>query len=62
MKRFYRWRKITTNKLSSKSRNKKSKVVKKRPEDDYSSEEQVLRMFDMNMMYGPCLGLTRLEL
>ncbi|KAG4381375.1 hypothetical protein GLYMA_15G135000v4 [Glycine max] len=58
MKRFYRQRKSTTNKSSSKSR-KKSKVVEKCP--DYSSEEHVLRMFDMNMKYGPCLGLTRLQ-
>ncbi|GLT95297.1 hypothetical protein SLE2022_129890 [Rubroshorea leprosula] len=28
--------------------------------DDYDQNEQVLRQFDMNMAYGPCLGMTRL--
>ncbi|TKY72427.1 DNA polymerase delta subunit 4 [Spatholobus suberectus] len=59
MKRFYRQRKNATNK-SSKSR-KKSKVVAERLDDGYSLEEKNLREFDMDMTYGPCLGLTRLE-
>jgi DNA polymerase delta subunit 4 len=28
--------------------------------DDYDENEEVLREFDMNMAYGPCLGMTRL--
>ncbi|KAL2341593.1 hypothetical protein Fmac_009533 [Flemingia macrophylla] len=44
----------------SKSR-KKSKVVVKPPEDDYSVEEKILREFDKNMKYGPCIGLNRVE-
>ncbi|KAE8077547.1 hypothetical protein FH972_016104 [Carpinus fangiana] len=28
--------------------------------DDYEENENVLREFDMNMAYGPCLGMTRL--
>ncbi|XVF30579.1 hypothetical protein REPUB_Repub16aG0070500 [Reevesia pubescens] len=28
--------------------------------EDYDDEEQLLRQFDMNMAYGPCLGITRL--
>ncbi|CAI9097096.1 OLC1v1033417C1 [Oldenlandia corymbosa var. corymbosa] len=28
--------------------------------DDHDSKEEVLRQFDMNMMYGPCIGMTRL--
>ncbi|XP_065853181.1 uncharacterized protein [Euphorbia lathyris] len=28
--------------------------------DDYDKDEQVLRQFDMNMSYGPCIGMTRL--
>ncbi|XP_059433938.1 uncharacterized protein LOC132167061 [Corylus avellana] len=28
--------------------------------DDYDENEEVLRVFDMNMAYGPCLGMTRL--
>ncbi|KAJ0014578.1 hypothetical protein Pint_20903 [Pistacia integerrima] len=28
--------------------------------DDYDKNEEVLRQFDMNMAYGPCLGMTRL--
>ncbi|XVF56655.1 hypothetical protein PTKIN_Ptkin06aG0137700 [Pterospermum kingtungense] len=29
-------------------------------EDDFDGREQVLRQFDMDMAYGPCLGITRL--
>ena len=29
--------------------------------DDYDANEQLLRQFDMNMAYGPCTGLSRLE-
>ncbi|KDP39559.1 hypothetical protein JCGZ_02579 [Jatropha curcas] len=29
-------------------------------QDDYDKQEDVLRQFDMNMAYGPCLGMTRL--
>ncbi|KAJ9131832.1 hypothetical protein P3X46_034744 [Hevea brasiliensis] len=29
-------------------------------QDDYDKHEEVLRQFDMNMAYGPCLGMTRL--
>lgn len=28
--------------------------------DEYEKEEEVLRQFDMNMAYGPCLGMSRL--
>jgi DNA polymerase delta subunit 4 len=28
---------------------------------DYSKEEMMLRKFDMNMAYGPCFGMTRVE-
>ncbi|KAJ6858503.1 DNA polymerase delta subunit 4-like [Populus alba x Populus x berolinensis] len=28
--------------------------------DDYDKHEDVLRQFDMNMAYGPCLGMSRL--
>lgn len=30
-----------------------------RPECD--DVEEILRQFDMNMAYGPCLGISRLE-
>lgn len=30
-------------------------------EDDYSEEEKMVRAFDMNMRYGPCIGITRLQ-
>ncbi|KAK7329640.1 hypothetical protein VNO77_23812 [Canavalia gladiata] len=59
MKRFYSQRKNTTKK-PSKSR-KKSRVVVESYENDYSKEEMILRQFDMDMTYGPCIGLTRLE-
>ncbi|KAL4325418.1 hypothetical protein GQ457_11G014480 [Hibiscus cannabinus] len=29
--------------------------------DDTGEEEQVLRQFDMNMAFGPCIGMTRLD-
>lgn len=29
-------------------------------EDDYDGSEEVLRQFDMNMAYGPCVGMTRI--
>ncbi|CAK7333749.1 unnamed protein product [Dovyalis caffra] len=28
--------------------------------DDYDKHEELLRQFDMNMAYGPCLGMSRL--
>ncbi|KAK9949814.1 hypothetical protein M0R45_005344 [Rubus argutus] len=28
--------------------------------DDYDEQEELLRQFDLNMAYGPCLGITRL--
>ncbi|XVE62356.1 hypothetical protein DITRI_Ditri06bG0111700 [Diplodiscus trichospermus] len=28
--------------------------------DEFDEQEQMLRQFDMNMAYGPCLGITRL--
>lgn len=28
---------------------------------DYDDVEEILRQFDMNMAYGPCLGLSRVE-
>ena len=28
--------------------------------DEYDENEDMLRKFDMNMAYGPCLGMTRL--
>ncbi|XP_038875328.1 DNA polymerase delta subunit 4 [Benincasa hispida] len=29
-------------------------------QDDYGALENMLRQFDMNMAYGPCLGMTRM--
>lgn len=29
--------------------------------EDYDKEEEMLRQFDMNIAYGPCLGMTRLD-
>ncbi|RVW19610.1 DNA polymerase delta subunit 4 [Vitis vinifera] len=29
-------------------------------DDEYDGNETVLRQFDMNMAYGPCLGMSRL--
>ncbi|XP_050221896.1 uncharacterized protein LOC126672047 [Mercurialis annua] len=30
-------------------------------QEDYGKNETVLRQFDMNMAYGPCLGMTRVD-
>ncbi|KAI3472518.1 hypothetical protein Pfo_028012 [Paulownia fortunei] len=30
-------------------------------QDEYDDKEEVLRQFDMNMVYGPCLGMSRLD-
>ncbi|XP_060181197.1 uncharacterized protein LOC132610808 [Lycium barbarum] len=30
-------------------------------QDNYDQNEEVLRQFDMNMVYGPCLGMSRLD-
>ncbi|KAI3890212.1 hypothetical protein MKW92_002672 [Papaver armeniacum] len=27
---------------------------------DHNESEEILRQFDMNMKYGPCIGMTRL--
>ncbi|KZV40934.1 hypothetical protein F511_05179 [Dorcoceras hygrometricum] len=29
--------------------------------DEFDDKEEVLRQFDMNMAYGPCLGMSRLD-
>ncbi|XP_060212799.1 uncharacterized protein LOC132640293 [Lycium barbarum] len=29
--------------------------------DDYDGNEEILTQFDLNMAYGPCLGLSRLD-
>lgn len=29
--------------------------------DNYDEHEEVLRQFDMNMAYGPCIGMSRLD-
>ncbi|XP_061370490.1 uncharacterized protein LOC133313171 [Gastrolobium bilobum] len=59
MRRFYRQRKKVIKK-PPKSK-KKSRIVAERHDDDYSKEEKILREFDINMIYGPCVGLTRLQ-
>ncbi|XP_062194605.1 uncharacterized protein LOC133897796 [Phragmites australis] len=30
-------------------------------EDDFGEQEEQLRQFDMDMKFGPCLGVTRLQ-
>lgn len=30
-------------------------------QDEHDAKEEVLRQFDMNMAYGPCIGMSRLE-
>ncbi|KAG6424806.1 hypothetical protein SASPL_115226 [Salvia splendens] len=30
-------------------------------QEEYDEKEEVLRQFDMNMAYGPCIGMNRLD-
>nr|WDA42955.1 DNA polymerase delta subunit 4 [Fagopyrum tataricum] len=30
-------------------------------DDGFTENERILRTFDMNMVYGPCSGMTRIE-
>ncbi|XP_072962516.1 uncharacterized protein [Typha angustifolia] len=71
IKRFYR----QSKKENKKNKNKKDGVTKPKPssrktqkptdDDDeqceYDEVESKLRKFDMDMRYGPCVGLTRLQ-
>ncbi|XP_019438907.1 PREDICTED: DNA polymerase delta subunit 4-like [Lupinus angustifolius] len=60
MKRFYRQRKKGVNNKPSKSR-KKSKVPTTPLQAKYDPKEEILMKFDMDMTYGPCVGMTRQE-
>ncbi|GMI63491.1 polymerase delta 4 [Hibiscus trionum] len=58
MKGFYRQKKKQARGTRAKS--KSSKPTKSLDmKDGFCDEEQALRQFDMNMAYGPCLGITR---
>ncbi|XP_051130750.1 uncharacterized protein LOC127251199 [Andrographis paniculata] len=73
MKGFYRQKKKSgISKSNSSKKSSKSKNSAAQPpalfahgsldlQDDYDANEEVLRQFDMNMAYGPCLGMSRLE-
>ncbi|OVA18382.1 DNA polymerase delta [Macleaya cordata] len=41
-------------------RQKKSSGGISKSNNDYDESEEMLRQFDMNMAYGPCIGMTRL--
>ncbi|TYJ01826.1 hypothetical protein E1A91_A13G181600v1 [Gossypium mustelinum] len=73
MKAFYKQKK--KNPTGGISKSKSSKVTKPAAtdiaqlphgvsldlkDDDIEEEEKALREFDMNMAYGPCIGITRL--
>ncbi|KAG4166837.1 hypothetical protein ERO13_A13G157700v2 [Gossypium hirsutum] len=59
MKAFYKQKK--KNPTGGISKSKSSKATKPAPwHDDIEEEEKALREFDMNMAYGPCIGITRL--
>ncbi|KAG8381691.1 hypothetical protein BUALT_Bualt06G0147800 [Buddleja alternifolia] len=76
MKGFFRQQKknksggIVKPKSSSKKNSSASDVVQPPAlvshgsfdlQDEYDDKEEVLRQFDVNMAYGPCLGMSRLE-
>ncbi|KAL5231484.1 hypothetical protein ABZP36_030260 [Zizania latifolia] len=60
MKGFYRQRKKKGGVAKA-----KAKPSKNKPQQDCGShgeeEEELLRRFDMDMTYGPCIGITRLQ-
>jgi len=70
VKGFFRQRKKTAG--IAKPKGKKSSPIHLAPfgydiaqpsinlTDDNDESEEMLRQFDMNMAYGPCLGMTRL--
>ncbi|GMJ11324.1 polymerase delta 4 [Hibiscus trionum] len=70
---FYKQKKTTTSKSKSKHAAATSGSNIAQPpalvshggsldlKDDLEEEEQVLRQFDMNMAFGPCIGMTRLD-
>ncbi|RDX69058.1 DNA polymerase delta subunit 4, partial [Mucuna pruriens] len=58
MKGFYRQKKNVQK--SSKKSPAISHDGKPDLEDEQKESEAVLRQFDLNMAYGPCLGMTRL--
>ncbi|KAK7400221.1 hypothetical protein VNO78_11421 [Psophocarpus tetragonolobus] len=75
MKGFYRQRKTTATKKSSKKSPTHATSLgsnaaqtpalvshggKPDLEDEYKESEVALRQFDLNAVYGPCLGMTRL--
>ncbi|KAL4326275.1 hypothetical protein GQ457_11G005950 [Hibiscus cannabinus] len=68
MKAFYRQRKKKhgTAATGGIAKSKSSKSTKTPSvgsldiKDGFSEEEEALRQFDMNMAYGPCLGITRM--
>ncbi|TKY59577.1 DNA polymerase delta subunit 4 [Spatholobus suberectus] len=75
MKGFYRQRKNTVTKKSSKKSPTHAATLGSNAaqtpalishggnpdlEDEYKESEVMLRQFDLNMAYGPCLGMTRL--
>ncbi|KAG4999590.1 hypothetical protein AAZX31_08G076900 [Glycine max] len=61
MKGFYRQKKtIATKKSPILSPAIISLGGKPDLEDEHKESEVVLRQFDLNMAYGPCLGMTRL--
>ncbi|KAK1286437.1 hypothetical protein QJS10_CPB20g01078 [Acorus calamus] len=74
MKSFYRQRKKSSSasgagkaKATSTSKSKSSKPSALGSHGsfnlhgDYGREEEMMRKFDMDMTYGPCLGMTRLQ-
>ncbi|KAF0898280.1 hypothetical protein E2562_007134 [Oryza meyeriana var. granulata] len=66
VKGFYRQRKkagVAKPKPSNKATKKKQLNCSQSQDcgDHGDAEEQQLRLFDMDMAYGPCIGITRLR-
>ncbi|KAL3507400.1 hypothetical protein ACH5RR_032782 [Cinchona calisaya] len=68
MKGYYRQKKktsITKSKSKSLSTSKKKSAKSAAKfldlQDEFDAKEKLLREFDMNMAYGPCIGMSRLQ-
>ncbi|XP_047329212.1 DNA polymerase delta subunit 4 isoform X2 [Impatiens glandulifera] len=63
MKGYFKQKKNTSiGKKSALSLKSKAKIQPPiEPNDVCDEKEQILKEFDMNMLYGPCLGISRID-
>ncbi|CAJ1935916.1 unnamed protein product [Sphenostylis stenocarpa] len=61
MKSYYRQKKTTATKKSSRKTPVKASTLAPIKAEIQDEKEKLLRQFDLNMACGPCVGITRLE-